>query len=72
MKTRVTILESIVTYQDEVNPLNVALIDDLNNDLYKTETKIMEMFALNQLKVEKEIAELRRHHDHRYDHHDCL
>lgn len=53
-------------FQGEVNPLTVALSDDLNIDLYKIEAKILRLIVLNQQKVAKEIDEMKSHYDHRY------
>ena len=66
VKSRITALESIVLFQGEVNPLTVALSDDLNIDLYKIEAKILRLIVLNQQKVAKEIDEMKSHYDHRY------
>lgn len=55
-------------FQGEVNPLTVALSDDLNVDLYKIEAKVLRLIVLNQEKVAKEIDDMRSHYDHRYLH----
>ena len=65
VKARVALLESIVVFQDRINPLHTALSDDLNVDLFKIEAKILEAVALNQNKAARDMEELRRHYDHR-------
>lgn len=55
-------------FQGEVNPLTVALSDDLNVDMYNIEAKVLKLILLNQQKAAKEIEELKSHYDHRYLH----
>jgi hypothetical protein len=65
VKARVTNLEGIAEFQEKINPLNVALADNLNLAMLKIEVRIMEVLDQNQEKADADLSLLKQDYDHR-------
>ena len=65
VKSRVSNLEGIADFQEKINPLNVALADNLNLAMLKIEVRIMEVLDQNQEKAAADLSLLKQDYDHR-------
>lgn len=65
VKSRVTNLEGIAEFQEKMNPLNIALADNLNLAMLKIEVRIMEVLDQNQEKAAADLSLLKQDYDHR-------
>ena len=66
IKSRVGVLEGIVKFQEKINPLNVALADNLYSEISVIEERLLRVIEQNQKIAAAELEELKRHYNHRY------
>ena len=66
IKSRVGVLEGIVEFQEKINPLNAALADNLYSEISVIEARMLRVIEQNQQDAAVELAELKRHYNHRY------
>lgn len=67
VKSRVGVLEGIVEFQEKINPLNVALADNLYSEISVIESRLLQVVEQNQRNAAAELEELKRHYNHRYN-----
>jgi hypothetical protein len=66
IKSRVGVLEGIVEFQEKINPLNVALADNLYSEISVIEARLLQVVEKNQQNAAAELEELKKHYNHRY------
>ena len=66
IKSRVSVLEEIVVFHEKINPLNVELVENVLNEMSEVEARLMQLIEQNHQNAATEIAELKRHYNHRY------